>query len=173
MHEMLTSVGLDNKHNTTYQGSLRNVIKKCVEIDPKKRYASASALINALKMNRILHSPILRIVLLSILIALLLGIVGHFLHSYIKDYIESAKLEEQLASETETVKEEKEIIIGSGPIIETESETETPKNTEENNNVQNDTQQETEKEEIIPVKKKPEVVYTYEGEVYSMEAWDN
>lgn len=41
MHEMLTGKGLDHEHNVTYQGTLANVIRKCVEIDRKKRYASA------------------------------------------------------------------------------------------------------------------------------------
>ena len=44
MHEMLTGVGLDSKRNVTYQGELANVIRKCVEIDKKKRYASTNAL---------------------------------------------------------------------------------------------------------------------------------
>lgn len=44
MHEMLTGKGLDHEHNVTYQGTLANVIRKCVEIDRKKRYASAALL---------------------------------------------------------------------------------------------------------------------------------
>ena len=44
MHEMLTGKGLDHEHNATYQGALASVIRKCVEIDRKKRYASAALL---------------------------------------------------------------------------------------------------------------------------------
>ena len=44
MHEMLTGEGLDHEHNVTYQGSMAKLIRKCVEIDRKKRYASAALL---------------------------------------------------------------------------------------------------------------------------------
>ena len=37
MHEMLTGVGLNFEHGVTYQGPLADVIRKCVEIDKKKR----------------------------------------------------------------------------------------------------------------------------------------
>lgn len=44
MHEMLTGTGLDHEHNVTYEGTLEQVIRKCVEIDRKKRYASTALL---------------------------------------------------------------------------------------------------------------------------------
>ena len=44
MHEMLTGAGLDHEHQVTYKGRLTDIIRKCVEIDRKKRYASAMLL---------------------------------------------------------------------------------------------------------------------------------
>lgn len=44
MHEMLTGTGLDHEHQVTYKGRLTDIIRKCVEIDRKKRYASAMLL---------------------------------------------------------------------------------------------------------------------------------
>lgn len=44
MHKMLTGRGLSSEHRITYDGSLKNVIRKCLEFDPKNRYGSVLAL---------------------------------------------------------------------------------------------------------------------------------
>lgn len=52
MHEMLTGVGLNQEHNVTYQGGLAKILRKCVEIDRKKRYASAALLKSAIEKQK-------------------------------------------------------------------------------------------------------------------------
>lgn len=49
MHEMLTGNHLTNEHKMTYKGNLKKIIRKCIEISPKKRYPSARQLGKALK----------------------------------------------------------------------------------------------------------------------------
>lgn len=44
MHKMLTGRGLSSEHRITYDGSLKKVIRKCLEFDPKNRYGSVLAL---------------------------------------------------------------------------------------------------------------------------------
>lgn len=44
MHKMLTGRGLSSEHRITYNGKLRKVIQKCLEFDPKNRYASVYVL---------------------------------------------------------------------------------------------------------------------------------
>ncbi|MBE6728538.1 MAG: hypothetical protein E7562_07845 [Ruminococcaceae bacterium] len=49
MHKMLTGKGLGDEHNVLYNGRLKGIINKCIEIDAKKRYASVDALKKALE----------------------------------------------------------------------------------------------------------------------------
>lgn len=44
MHEMLTGKGLDNDHQIAYKGSLARIIKKCIQVDRKKRYKTVKQL---------------------------------------------------------------------------------------------------------------------------------
>ena len=44
MHKMLTGEVLSNEHRMTYDGNLKNIIKKCLQFDPKDRYASVAVL---------------------------------------------------------------------------------------------------------------------------------
>lgn len=44
MHKMLTGNGLSDEHRITYTGKLKSIIQKCLEFDPKHRYASVLAL---------------------------------------------------------------------------------------------------------------------------------
>lgn len=49
MHKMLTDNGLTDEHKITYNGKLKNIIEKCLEIDPDRRYSSVSELNKKLK----------------------------------------------------------------------------------------------------------------------------
>lgn len=40
MHKMLTGRGLSSEHRITYNGLLKSIIRKCLEFDPKNRYAT-------------------------------------------------------------------------------------------------------------------------------------
>ena len=44
MHKMLTGNGLTSEHRMTYNGKLKNIINKCLEVDPNRRYTSVSDL---------------------------------------------------------------------------------------------------------------------------------
>ena len=44
MHKMLTGKGLSTDHKITYNGQLKKIIQKCLEVDPQNRYTSARAL---------------------------------------------------------------------------------------------------------------------------------
>lgn len=78
MHEMLTGVGLNQEHNVTYQGGLAKIIQKCVEIDRKKRYASAALLKSDLEKRK-KNGCIWVIIIACICVALLLLMGGMFL----------------------------------------------------------------------------------------------
>ena len=83
MHEMLTGVGLDQKHKVTYQGPLAKIIEKCVKIDSQKRYASAALLKSALEKYKEIHSRKWGIILACICGALLLLLGGVFLSNHL------------------------------------------------------------------------------------------
>ena len=44
MHKMLTNNGLSSEHRMMNNGKLKNIIKKCLEVDPNRRYTSVSDL---------------------------------------------------------------------------------------------------------------------------------
>lgn len=44
MHKMLTGKGLSSEHRMIYNGKLKKIIQKCLEFDPKNRYASVQHL---------------------------------------------------------------------------------------------------------------------------------
>ena len=83
MHEMLTGVGLDQEHNVTYQGGLAKIIQKCVEIDRKKRYASAALLKADLEKYQSPKAHLFRVTLICICVAILLSVGGIFLNDYL------------------------------------------------------------------------------------------
>lgn len=74
MHEMLTGTGLDHEHCVTYEGRLADVIRKCVEIDRKKRYPTAALLKSdiekALKKTISLRNIVLGVVWGTILLTM-------------------------------------------------------------------------------------------------------
>ncbi len=49
MHKMLSGKSLSAEHKMVYSGKLKNIIKKCLEFDPKDRYANVDALKKALE----------------------------------------------------------------------------------------------------------------------------
>ena len=70
MHKMLTGRGLSSEHRITYAGALKNIIRKCLEFDPKNRYGSVLALRRDLekfltKKRRVLYT------ILGVLIAVI------------------------------------------------------------------------------------------------------
>lgn len=77
MHEMLAGTGLNREHQVTYDGPLSGIIKKCVEIDRKRRYASAALLKADLEKMQKKLSPIWKIVT-AVLCAVLLLVAGSF-----------------------------------------------------------------------------------------------
>ena len=84
MHEMLTGVGLDHKHNVTYQGGLGKIIKKCVEIDRRKRYPSAFLLKKALERYQLLQGRVFRSILVVVAVILVLLLGGIMLRGCVK-----------------------------------------------------------------------------------------
>lgn len=44
MHKLLTGKGLDRQHKVLYDGKLKNVVRKCTQVDLKKRYQSVGLL---------------------------------------------------------------------------------------------------------------------------------
>ncbi len=44
MHKMLTGKALSGEHQMVYNGKLKKIIRKCLEIDPKNRYSSVAIL---------------------------------------------------------------------------------------------------------------------------------
>ncbi len=85
MHEMLTGVGLDQKHKVTYQGPLAKIIEKCVKIDSQKRYASAALLKSALEKYKETDGRKWGIILACICGALLLLLGGVFLNNHFSE----------------------------------------------------------------------------------------
>ena len=83
MHEMLTGVGLDQKHKVTYQGPMAKIIEKCVKIDSQKRYATAALLKSALEKYKEIHGRKWGIILACICGALLLLLGGVFLSNHL------------------------------------------------------------------------------------------
>ena len=171
MHEMLTGEGLDYEHKVTYEGSLAQVIRKCVEIDRKKRYASAALLKADLdKGERAVSFRWLW--LLGAVCGMVLLVVGGV---YINDYlagrsdgpdvpvVEGTASEEdtQADSEADTERvpstEESESSEGSEDTEVTEESEETEEDIEEGENGE-DTQvsEETEKPEDIEDSTTPE-----------------
>lgn len=44
MHEMLSGKSLNHEHELIYKGSLSKIIKKCIQVDRKKRYSTVASL---------------------------------------------------------------------------------------------------------------------------------
>ena len=123
MHEMLTGVGLDHEHNVTYQGSMAKIIQKCVEIDRKKRYASAALLKEDLEKYQKPTGHILGIVAVCLCVLLVLAIGGILF----RDYLTSGKIPQ---NPTEGISSEEEFETGGDIASEGAIETEEIENTE-------------------------------------------
>ena len=74
MHRMLTGESLDNEHKSIYNGSLKNIINKCIQIAPEKRYATVSLLKKDLNKNRKKTiMPIKGIAIATLMVIVLVG----------------------------------------------------------------------------------------------------
>ncbi len=74
MHRMLTGESLDNEHKSIYNGSLKKIINKCIQIAPEKRYATVSLLKKDLNKNRKKAiMPIKGVAIATLLIIILTG----------------------------------------------------------------------------------------------------
>ena len=78
MHEMLTGGQLTQEHKMTYKGKLKKIIKKCIEVDPKKRYLSAKQVRKDLERNRSIVVKLLKCILSVMLIILFVIAVDIF-----------------------------------------------------------------------------------------------
>jgi len=84
MHVMLTGQGLTLEHKSVYKGRLNRIIKKCIQIDRKKRYATASDLIWQFKRYNSKIGWILLIILVSLLL-LFACVISIFLTAFTLD----------------------------------------------------------------------------------------
>ncbi len=144
MHEMLTGMGLDHEHNVTYQGRLSKIIQKCVEIDRKKRYASATLLKADLEKFQSANGYILRTILISLCGILLLTVGGIFLNNQLEKGEKtqgtvgtqgnSSQEDESIGIEENNSEEESENIVTEEYTSEMEESTEIEGSTEVGDN---------------------------------------
>lgn len=144
MHEMLTGVGLSFDHSVTYEGKLSDIIRKCVEIDRKKRYATAALLKNDLEKFQ-KNSAFVWKYALAIFCGIIVAMVGGvFLYDAVSNIKDSPGIVESQGSETEEVKESE---LETDEIIETEK-TESTENTGTTDKVDKETLNTEEKPSI-------------------------
>lgn len=74
MHRMLTGKSLDNEHKSIYDGPLKNIINKCIQISPEKRYATVLLLKKDLKKYREKAAKPIMNILLAIIASI--GLIG-------------------------------------------------------------------------------------------------
>lgn len=96
MHEMLTGEQLTQEHKMIYNGKLKKIIKKCVEVDPKKRYFSAKQLRKDLEKKKSFGIKVLKSILSIIVVMILLIAVDIFRSS---DSVEEKQLNISSVSE--------------------------------------------------------------------------
>lgn len=179
MHEMLTGVALDYAHNVTYQGRLSNIIKRCVEIDRKKRYATAALLKSDLERTQKLSVYWWRILVACVCGALILAVGGLCTNNYWKNTKEPNGM-----SETESILDtEMERPVIDESEIEVDSELEEQESAQEiigteieselfDNNIETEKNENVEKDEEVSVpKKKMEKVYNIQDTFLAMNAW--
>lgn len=202
MHEMLTGKGLDHEHNVTYQGTLANVIRKCVEIDRKKRYASAALLKVDLAKGQRRVSFKLWWILAAICGVFLLVVGGLWFNDYLAGRgekpdvpgVEGAPSEERSEDEslgnTEGIEGSEEIEV-SGETEENPSsdDTQVSEETEKSEDVEDsmvpDNSQGSESTEVKPPtedtkddvvstpQKETQVVYQIQDTFLAMDAWND
>ena len=85
MHEMLTGNQLTNEHKMTYNGKLKKVIRKCIEVDPKKRYISAKQLRNDLEKYKKRKFGYLKAIIITLFFCCALGIISFWGQNKIKE----------------------------------------------------------------------------------------
>ena len=76
MHRMLTGKRLNNEHKSTYHGSLKKIIDKCIQIAPERRYATVSLLkkdLNKYKNKTVMPVKNIALAIISV-IALISGV---------------------------------------------------------------------------------------------------
>ena len=178
MHEMLTGVGLNYEHRVTYEGRLAGLIRKCVEIDRKKRYASAALLKADLEKSQKKASGLWKVVL-AVLSAVLLLIIGAvFLGDMVKNRKEPqgnlGTEGEVLEGDLNTENEDSEDVFEteSGAVSESEIESE-EKNPEETENVSGDNETNDIPQENTPNTSQNgiEIIHPIQGTFLAMDAW--
>lgn len=169
MHEMLTGKQLTSEHKMTYKGKLKNVIKKCIEIDPKKRYASVKQIKHDLNRIKNKSARIIRNIL-TIIIILIFAWVA--LYNRDNDYQQENYLDSAQDDSQALAYEELSVIDADTEFDKTKA-TE-PEKTVEQENIEEELIP-TEDEEIQPlidedlveekINKVMKNVYTLEGEL--------
>lgn len=192
MHEMLTGVGLDHEHNVTYQGSMAKIVKKCVEIDRKKRYASAALLKSDLEKYQKSMGRIVGIVVACVCALLGLVIGGIFLSDYFKSGKTPQNPTEGICSEeefetggdvategviaTEGIENTEKDDISEEVTEEANSETVDGSQTNEEENSENTSTGnnfEVENSENSVPKQSMKVVYDIQDNFLAMNAWND
>lgn len=159
MHEMLTGKGLTNEHKMAYRGKLAHIIRRCIEVDRKKRYSSAKQLKRELKKYLNKKRYIIPISIIIILLILFFGGITLFadkIQSYLDGVDESSSIkstEEPISDGLEAEKPEDKAVQSENNKDEFETES-----SERGENDSNTTADE----------KKMEVVYSIEGELHSI-----
>ena len=72
MHRMLTGESLDNEHQSIYNGSLKKIVSKCIQIAQQKRYATVLLLKKDLNKNRKKTVMLIKCIAIAALIAIVL-----------------------------------------------------------------------------------------------------
>jgi serine/threonine protein kinase len=138
MHEMLMGVGLDQEHNITYKGGLAKILRKCVEIDRKKRYASAFILKRALRRYQLLHGKACKGVLIGVIAVLLFALSSIW-------WMNGRSTGQWLPEMPEHEKSESEVQTEDN--IEVDSEVQTEDNIEVDSEVQTEVHEEPDTED--------------------------
>lgn len=177
MHEMLTGVGLDHEHQVTYKGRLTDIIRKCVEIDRKKRYASAMLLkMDLEKVQKKAHPT--KFFAFGAMCAVVLLVMGvSFFSGAIGAGKETSEVPQTEVGLSETLSEEgagTEVVLETGKIESSEEN----KDCEEVESVPPITPEKPEASEsedgasnVTPSGMK--IVYPIQGTFLAMEAWND
>ena len=161
MHEMLTGVGLSHDHSMTYEGSLSGIIRKCVEIDRKKRYASAVFLKNDLEKFEKKAIAVWKIVLVIFCSLVLVIATGLFLRDSSaneKETQEGVGTQDMDIEEVTEDKSETEEMVESEKIEETEDSDNQEETKEEKPGSEEnpETEEKVDEEENLSSQEKPE-----------------
>ncbi len=160
MHELLTGSRLTKEHKITYNGYLKRIIKKCVEVDRDKRYLDAHALrIDIEKYSNNKKRKKFLWVVCFLIVVLILGIVENL------DTDDGESNDENKELNIEKVESGSVEVNEASEFIDSELEV------NESSDTEKDTQIDT---EISESEKTPEMknVYMVEGTLHSMSVFD-